>query len=71
MILSLSKCCLIVATLVSLTCSTLAATRQSDQPNVVILLVDDLGCDELACYASRFHDTPHIDAFRDIFTTLQ
>lgn len=62
MILSLSKCCLIVATLVSLTCSTLAATRQSDQPNVVILLVDDLGCDELACYASRFHDTPHIDA---------
>lgn len=32
------------------------------QPNVVVFLVDDLGPDELVCYASKFHETPHIDA---------
>ncbi len=31
-------------------------------PNVVVFLVDDLGPHELVCYASRFHDTPNIDA---------
>ncbi|MFK8114246.1 MAG: sulfatase-like hydrolase/transferase [Rubripirellula sp.] len=32
------------------------------QPNVVFFLVDDLGPDEIVCYASRFHETPNIDA---------
>lgn len=31
-------------------------------PNVVVFLVDDLGPDEVVCYASKFHETPHIDA---------
>ncbi|MCR9294504.1 MAG: sulfatase-like hydrolase/transferase [bacterium] len=35
---------------------------QSLRPNVVFFLVDDLGADELVCYASRFHETPNIDA---------
>ncbi|MDG2220483.1 MAG: sulfatase-like hydrolase/transferase [Rubripirellula sp.] len=34
-------------------------TRQS---NVVVFLVDDLGPDEIVCYASNFHETPNIDA---------
>ncbi len=31
-------------------------------PNVVLFLVDDLGWNDLQCYGSRFHETPHIDA---------
>ncbi len=36
--------------------------QEPRRPNVVFFLVDDLGADELVCYASRFHETPHIDA---------
>ncbi len=32
------------------------------KPNVVVFLVDDLGSGELVCYASKFHETPNIDA---------
>ena len=32
------------------------------KPNVVFFLVDDLGSGELACYASKFHETPNIDS---------
>jgi len=31
------------------------------RPNIVFLLVDDLGIRDLACYGSRFHESPHID----------
>lgn len=30
-------------------------------PNVVFLLVDDLGWNDLGCYGSAFYETPHID----------
>ena len=36
--------------------------KEKRPPNVVVFLVDDLGPHELVCYASRFHDTPNIDA---------
>ena len=32
------------------------------KPNIVVFLVDDLGSGELECYASKFHETPNIDA---------
>ncbi len=47
-------------TVVLSTTSVLA--QQAGLPNVVVFLVDDLGADELACYASKFHETPNIDA---------
>lgn len=31
------------------------------RPNIVFFLVDDLGISDLACYGSRFHESPHID----------
>jgi arylsulfatase A-like enzyme len=31
------------------------------QPNVVFLLVDDLGWGDFGCYGARFHETPNID----------
>ncbi|MEM7315789.1 MAG: sulfatase-like hydrolase/transferase, partial [Planctomycetota bacterium] len=39
-----------------------ALAQETRRPNVVVFLVDDLGADELVCYASRFHETPNIDA---------
>ncbi len=36
--------------------------KEERPPNVVVFLVDDLGPDELVCYASKFHETPNIDA---------
>ncbi len=50
--------------------STVAAEQR--RPNVVFFLVDDLGSGEIGCYASRFHETPNIDALAAqgmLFTT--
>ena len=30
-------------------------------PNVVIVLIDDMGWPDVACYGSKFHETPNID----------
>lgn len=34
---------------------------QKNKPNIVFLLVDDLGWNDLVCYGSTFHETPNID----------
>jgi arylsulfatase A len=47
--------------LLSLVC-TCVVQAQERRPNIVFFLVDDLGPDELVCYASKFHETPNIDA---------
>ena len=31
-------------------------------PNVVLILIDDLGWKDLSCYGSSFYETPHLDA---------
>jgi arylsulfatase A-like enzyme len=38
-----------------------AADEFDQQPNVVQILVDDLGWSDLGCYGSDFHETPNID----------
>lgn len=32
-----------------------------DKPNIVFLLIDDLGRQDIGCHGSTFHKTPHID----------
>jgi len=35
--------------------------HESTKPNIVLILVDDLGWTDLGCYGSKFHETPNID----------
>ena len=39
--------------------------KQGEKLNVVLVLVDDLGWKDLACYGSAFYDTPQLDAFAE------
>lgn len=50
---------LIVIGLFSLSMTSPAAERP---PNVVLILVDDLGWSDTGCYGATFHETPNIDA---------
>lgn len=41
-----------------------AAVRAADpprRPNVIVILADDFGWTDLACYGSDLHETPHLD----------
>lgn len=37
------------------------AAAGAERPNVVVILADDLGWSDLACYGSDLHETPHLD----------
>lgn len=41
--------------------ATLSSASFASPPNVVFILVDDLGWRDLGCYGSSFYDTPNID----------
>jgi arylsulfatase A len=39
-----------------------AATSAADRPpNVILILIDDMGWTDLTCYGSKFYETPNID----------
>lgn len=35
---------------------------ESRRPNIILILIDDLGWKDLSCYGSSFYETPNIDA---------
>src|SRR5688572_3389788 len=37
------------------------AAAQDGRPNVVFILIDDMGWTDLGCYGSDLYETPHID----------
>jgi uncharacterized sulfatase len=38
------------------------ASGRAAQPNIVFLLIDDMGWPDVACYGHAFHETPNIDS---------
>ncbi len=42
-------------------CATRRSLAPKRQPNVVFILIDDMGWSDLPCYGNRFYETPHID----------
>jgi len=38
-----------------------ATSRTPRKPNIVFILIDDMGWPDVACYGSKFHETPNID----------
>ena len=35
------------------------------QPNIIFILIDDMGWNDLSCTGSQFYETPHIDSLRN------
>ena len=44
-----------------LLCSAAALRAAEPKTNVVLILIDDLGWNDLGCYGSKYYRTPHID----------
>lgn len=40
---------------------TQAAEQQTARPNIIFIMADDLGYTDVACYGSRYYETPNID----------
>ena len=40
---------------------TLAPLGAADKPNIILILADDLGGRDLACFGSKYHETPNLD----------
>src|SRR5689334_16053911 len=43
------------------TASVRVCQAATPKPNVVLILIDDMGWTDLACYGSDLHETPHVD----------
>jgi hypothetical protein len=50
-----------------LACSTDPATRpETARPNILFILVDDLGWADIGSFGSKLHETPNIDRLEQI-----
>src|SRR5690606_37400129 len=59
MIVKTSK--FLLFTLIAIPLCSYAQSKQSQQPNILFILVDDLGYRDLRCTGSTYYETPHID----------
>ena len=55
------QACLIAAFSLGMCRCTLGGAVDAQRPNIVFILIDDLGWADLGCYGSRYYETPRID----------
>lgn len=55
------SCCVLAGFLTSSTLGAGTEAKISDKPNILFILCDDLGINDLGCYGRRDHPTPHLD----------
>ena len=53
--------CLTPFTLLAAPLAGTAVAADSARPNIVFILADDLGYTDVACFGSKYYETPHID----------
>jgi len=49
--------------LIGFTLTLVAAPRASAKPNIILLLVDDMGWMDCGEYGSKYYETPNMDRF--------
>lgn len=52
---------LLFLALIAIPVCSYAQSKRSEQPNILFILVDDLGFHDLGCTGSSYYETPHID----------
>lgn len=52
---------LAVLTAAALLSPTITAAPPSSRPNIIFIMADDLGYTDVACYGSKYYETPNID----------
>ncbi|MEM7478263.1 MAG: sulfatase [Planctomycetota bacterium] len=50
-----------ITNLLGMTAQATELRRQAKKPNVVLILIDDLGWRDIGCNGSKYYQTPHID----------
>ena len=45
----------------ALLCGLCGTLQAADKPNIIFILADDLGINDLHCYGRQDHRTPHLD----------
>jgi len=51
----------VLALLAAFAANPARAAARPGSPNVIFILIDDMGWRDLGCYGNTFHETPHID----------
>ncbi len=61
-----------LSSIAAITCMSNACQQQpqetkkaTENPNIIIFMVDDLGWKDIACYGNDYHETPNIDRLAD------
>lgn len=52
----------IFTVVILMSCETTPPVSESEKPNIIYILADDLGYGELGCYGQKIIETPHLDA---------
>lgn len=59
--IALTRCVIIFAALLALPFAPDASAERSDKPNIILVVADDLGWTDLACFGSEYYETPNLD----------